>query len=170
MNNRLAFRKAAVAGVALLALAVQAAERRPASGDPAPTALGISREGEPIGLEQGGGRVQVVTFWASWCGPCLKELPVLEGLQRTAKDRVRVVAVNIEDPARFRVLAEKLSSLSLTLANDGNKSASGSYGVKGIPHLVIIGKDGKIIAVHRGYSEDAIDRILAEINGALAAL
>ncbi|MEO8103478.1 MAG: hypothetical protein ABI790_13205 [Betaproteobacteria bacterium] len=43
-----------------------------------------------------------------------------------------------------------------------------AYGVKGIPHMVIIGKDGKVISVHRGYSEEALDGLLAEINAALS--
>ena len=51
---------------------------------------------------------------------------------------------------------------------DPGMQVRSAYGVKGIPHLVLIGRNGKIINVHRGYSEEALDSIIAEINRALA--
>ena len=122
-----------------------------------------------IHTTQFAGKVLVVTFWASWCGPCKAELPVLEGLQIAAKGNVKVVAVNIEPRETFRAVSRALSSLNLALTNDPNKWYSTAYGVNGIPHMVIIGKDGKILHVHRGYSEGALDGFVAEINAALAA-
>ena len=152
----------------LCAVTAHAADSRPGAGDAAPAPLGLDRDGNALEVAQGGNKVQVVTFWATWCAPCRAELPKLEGIQRVAKDRVRVVAVNIEERAKFRTIAKTLESLTLTVAHDYNKVASSAYGVDGIPHLVIIGRDGRIVAVHRGYSEESIEGILAEINGALA--
>jgi len=111
----------------------------------------------------------IVTFWASWCGPCLKELPLLEGIQKAGKGSVQVVAVNIEDRARFRMLHDKLKSFALQITHDYDKSSREAYGVNGIPHMLIIGRDGRIQRVHRGYSEEGVDRIIGEINAALAA-
>ncbi len=159
--------RAAIA-LACFACASAFAATRPGPGDAAPRSLGLARNGDAVEVERSTGKVQVVTFWASWCGPCKKELPILEGLQRAAKDRVRVVAVNIEDRAQFRKVAQVLESLTLTLTHDYGKAASEAYGVNGIPHLVIIGRDGRIVAVHRGYSEESIDSILGEINAELA--
>ena len=141
----------------------------PGPGDTPPPGLGVTMDGSPVEVGQSAGKVTVVTFWASWCGPCRKELPMLEGLQRVAKDRVQVVAVNIEDRDQFRRVARALDTLTLKITHDYNKSARDAYGVKGIPHMLIIGRDGRILAVHRGYSENAIDGILDEINAALAA-
>ena len=137
-------------------------------GDTPPQSLGMTIEGDEIDAGKYSGKVLVVTFWASWCGPCRKELPLLEGIQRAAKDSVKVVAVNIEDRDQFRKVAKALSTLTLQLAHDYRKKSSEAYGVNGIPHLVLIGRDGKIIKIHRGYSEESVDSILAEINGALA--
>lgn len=142
---------------------------RPGPGDTPPAGLGLATDGTAAEVGQSAGKVTVVTFWASWCAPCRKELPMLEGLQRAAKDRVQVVAVNIEDREQFRRVARTLSSLTLKITHDYDKQAHDAYGVSGIPHMVIIGRDGRILAVHRGYSEQAIDGILAEINEALAA-
>lgn len=139
------------------------------SGDIPPPSLGVTRDGEDIDTSQFAGKVLVVTFWASWCGPCKKELPMLEGIQRVGgKDRIQVVAVNIEGSEQFRKVSKALSTLSLQITHDYGKKSSGAYGVKGIPHLVLIGRDGKVISVHRGYSEESIDSIISEINVALA--
>ncbi|MEO8384088.1 MAG: TlpA disulfide reductase family protein, partial [Betaproteobacteria bacterium] len=121
-----------------------------------------------IETTQYAGKVLVVTFWASWCGPCRAELPILENLQRAAKGSVQVVAVNIEERDTFRAVARALAPLTLTITNDPRQQHHDAYGVKGIPHMVIIGKDGKILHVHRGYSESALDGFVAEINAALA--
>ena len=139
-------------------------------GDKPHPQLGVTLDGKPVELAEGAGKVQVVTFWATWCAPCLKEIPVLEGLQRTVKDRLRVVAVNIEDRAQYRkaLRAFENSKFTITLAHDYNKASSTAYGVKGIPHMVIVGKDGKIINVHRGYNDEALEPLVAELNTALA--
>jgi thiol-disulfide isomerase/thioredoxin len=133
-------------------------------------ALGVTREGEPVEPKQFAGKVLIVTFWASWCGPCLQELPKLEGIQRAAgKDNIQVVAVNIEDRDQFRRLHSQLSSsFKVLLTHDYNKASREAYGVKGIPHMFIIGRDGRIQKIHIGYGERSIDSIIAEINAALA--
>lgn len=138
-------------------------------GDTPPPSIGVTIDGEEIVTSKYAGKVLVVTFWASWCGPCKKELPMLEGIQRVAgKGQVQVVAVNTESPEQFRKIAKTLASLTLQLSHDYRKKSAEAYGVNGIPHLVLIGRDGKVINVHRGYSEESIDSILDEINGALA--
>jgi thiol-disulfide isomerase/thioredoxin len=140
----------------------------PAKGDPAPQVIGTNVEGVALETGQYRGKVLVVTFWATWCGPCMRELPMLESMQRLAgKDHLQVVAVNIEDGQVFRKVAKKLASFQLTLAHDERKRGTDAYGVNGIPHMVIIGRDGTILKVNRGYSEEALDGILAEINAAL---
>ena len=155
----------------LASLATGAGQEKPspAPGDVAPPRLGITRDGDDVET-QFAGKVLIVTFWASWCGPCLQELPKLEGIQRVAgKERVQVVAVNIEDRDQFRRIHRKLSSFALLLSHDFNKASREAYGVDGIPHMLIIGRDGRILKVHRGTAEGSLDQIIAEINAALAA-
>jgi len=146
----------------------KAEKKKLGPGDTPPAGLGRTRDGDEIDTSKYAGKVLVITFWASWCPPCRAELPVLEGLKKAAKGNVEVVAINIEDRDTFRKLARHLSSLTLTLTHDNGKRQHDAYGVNGIPHMVIIGKDGKILNVHRGYSEAAIDGFVAEINAALA--
>lgn len=154
----------------LSAHAVDAPAKQLIAGEIPPVALGSTRSGDDIVTTQFAGKVLVVTFWASWCAPCRLEMSMLERLQLVAgKDRLQVVAVNIEAREKFRAITRALSGLALTLTNDPNKNFSEAYGVRGIPHMVIIGKDGKVIKVHRGYGEASLDGLLVEINAALAS-
>ena len=155
------------ATIAVLAVC-GAKDAGPGKGDIAPPVLGTTADGTTIEVPQFKGKVLVVTFWATWCGPCMRELPMLESLQRVAgKEKLQVVAVNIEDRAVFRKVSQRLTSFQLTVAHDYGKRGSDAYGVNGIPHMVIIDRDGVILKVNRGYSEESLDGILAEINAAL---
>jgi len=157
----------------MLPLPTLALADAPRAGDPAPDVdLGSGLDGKPVRVADSNGQVVVLSFWASWCGPCRKELPQLEGLQRVAEQKklgLQVVAVNIEDRETFRKIAPKLGEMHAKLVNERNKRSAAAYGVKGIPHLVIIGRDGRIVKIHVGYGEKSIDGILSEINAQLQA-
>lgn len=141
----------------------------PRAGDTAPDFVGYDADGQPLSVAAYAGKVVVLSFWASWCGPCKKELPLLEGIARTAgKERIQVLAVNVESSEIFRRLARRTSDLQMLVASDAGQEAQRSYGVRGIPHMVIIGKDGHIIRVHRGYSEAGVDAVVDDLNRALA--
>jgi peroxiredoxin len=153
----------------LFALASTSARAMPTTGDSAPDFAGRTYDGQSLSLAAYTGKVVVLTFWASWCPPCQKEIPILEGIQRVAgKDRIQVIAVNIENRETFRRIAPKMSSLQLTVASDTAKEAQAAYGVNGIPHMVIIDRSGRIVQVHRGYTEEAVDEVLKDVNKALA--
>jgi thiol-disulfide isomerase/thioredoxin len=139
-----------------------------AIGETLPPYLGIDRENNKINASDYVGKVLVVTFWASWCGPCIKELQVLENLQNAAKKSVQVIAINIEDRDKFKSVSRALSALSLKIAHDYTKSVAEKFGVNGIPHMLIIGRDGKVLNVHRGYGDGMIPQLAAEINAAIA--
>jgi thiol-disulfide isomerase/thioredoxin len=126
-------------------------------------------DGTEISLDTTSGKAYVVSFWASWCGPCRRELPILSNIQRIAGARIQVIAVNIEDREVFRKLQHSVVALGLTPAFDPGRKAQHAYGVNGIPHMIIIGRDGRISAVHRGYGEDALPDIATDLNNALAA-
>lgn len=141
----------------------------PKAGDKAPDFLGRDREGQAVSVSTYAGRIVVLSFWASWCGPCQRELPMLEGIQQTAgKERIQVIAVNIESSEMFRKIARRTGSLQMLVASDAAKDAQQAYGVSGIPHMVIVGKDGQIMRVHRGYSDAGVDDVIEDLNQALA--
>ena len=153
-----------------LAVLTSTSHAAPGPGDVPPPDVGHTSAGDEVLLTNYSGKVVVMSFWASWCPQCIKELPILEALQdQVGKDHIAVIAVNTESPDVFRRVTRLMrDKLHLELVSDANGAAQHAYGVNGIPHLVIIGRDGRILRVHRGYSEDGLDDILADINRALA--
>lgn len=150
------------------ATAAPAPSMVPGVGEQAPAEFGKKLDGTMLTTADHAGKVVVLTFWATWCPYCLKELPILEAIQKKAGgDHLQVIAVNTEGRDIFRKVERALRSLTLQLAWDPGEQSAKAFGVKGIPHLVIIGRDGKIVRVYRGYGEDSLEGILADINAAL---
>lgn len=138
-------------------------------GDVAPPLLGKDRHGDVVDLAKLRGKVVVVTFWASWCTYCLKELPVLDVLQKHAGDKLlQVVAVNVKDSTQdYRLMMRQMGDYTIRMTRDRDGRIADGYGVNAYPNLWIIDPDGKVAAHHRGYTEDALDRIIDDINRVL---
>jgi thiol-disulfide isomerase/thioredoxin len=136
-------------------------------GDVAPDNLGRASTGGKVKLSDYRGKIVIVSFWASWCAPCRKELPVLAAIQKNAtRDKIVVFAVNwMESDDRYRAIIRTLKDVDLAFVSDQNGYFGGEYGVKAIPHMIIIGRDGRIAAVHVGYGESEIPTLVREING-----
>ena len=152
----------------LLASTIHYASAAPGSGDMAPGYIGTTLDDKELAVSNFRGKVVVVSFWATWCPYCLKELPILEGIQQSAgADKVQVIAINTEERAVFRKVSRALSQLTLGMSYDPGKKSATLYGVNGIPHLVIIGRDGRILKVYRGYDESSLDGIVESLNAAI---
>jgi thiol-disulfide isomerase/thioredoxin len=147
-------------------------EAAPGPGDMPPPDIGHNMAGDEMLLPNYAGKAVIVTFWATWCAYCLKELPILERVQvKAGKDQMAVIAVNTEDADVFRRATRIMrTSMQIELVSDANGNAQRSFGVKGIPHMVIIGRDGHILRVYTGYSEERLTEIVADINKALRPL
>lgn len=162
------------AGVLLacvVAFAAHAGAPKVGRGDLPPDVFGKDESGQPISLESHRGKVVIVTFWATWCPYCLKELPILENIQnRAGKDRIEVIAVNWkEDRDTYRAVRRALKDLTLTLTSDTSGRIGEAYGVETIPHMLMIGKDGRVDGVHRGYSEADLEDIVGDLNRLMTA-
>jgi peroxiredoxin len=153
---------AVVLACALVAAVAQAAVS-PKVGDEPPPKLAWHAK-----LSDYRGKIVIISFWASWCAPCRHELGVLAAIQKQAtRDKVVVFSVNwLEDAGKFRELQRffKDKQLDLTLISDSDGYIGNQYNVKAIPYMVIIGRDGRIAAIHVGYGEGEIDLFAAEIN------
>lgn len=132
---------------------------------------GKDRAGDLVDLVQHRGKIVVVTFWASWCGRCRKELPGLDALQKHAGDKIlKVIAVNVQDsPADYRLMMRQMKSYTIAMTRDPDGKISEGYGVKAFPNLWIIDPQGRVAAHHVGYGEDSLDALVDEINGIIAA-
>jgi thiol-disulfide isomerase/thioredoxin len=138
---------------------------KPEVGDIPPDFLGKNLAGEEILLSHYKGKVVVITFWATWCGPCKKELPVLGSLQKKLDPSdLQVISINHRDNRKnFKVMAEALKDHPLVLTFDKGNKIGRRYGVSGIPHMVILDREGKIKNTHVGYSESSMREMLLEI-------
>ncbi|MFT4974931.1 MAG: thiol-disulfide isomerase/thioredoxin [Myxococcota bacterium] len=114
------------------------------------------------------GKVVVLAFWASWCGPCQRELPALKELQGTLSDDVQIVLVNVDKDARDaqRFLRRiDISDDDLIVAMDNEAVALGSYSVLSMPTSFVIDRNGTVKLAKVGYSAD---KGLSEVEAAIA--
>jgi peroxiredoxin len=131
---------------------------------PAPDFSLPALDGSTVSLANFHGKKKVVvTFWASWCGPCRMEMPGLRQFyerQRKHSDRFELLAISIDDtrkPAEDYATSMKLPFP--VLLDSGRKTAD-AYGVTAIPTLFVIDENGKVIYGHTGV-EQAMEFILA---------
>ncbi|MBA3452979.1 MAG: redoxin family protein [Deltaproteobacteria bacterium] len=112
-----------------------------------PTITSGGTLGAAVSLPDLHGKVIVLDFWATWCGPCLKAMPKLDVLARTHPDVV-VLAINLDDAGAASTIWKERGYRIQLLADDGQVSQR--YGVSTIPHSVVIDRGGVVRLVARG--------------------
>jgi thiol-disulfide isomerase/thioredoxin len=154
---------------ALLCVAFPAGAKLEAGTTP-PDYLGKTPDRDEVHVSQYRGRVVVVTFWASWCGPCRRELPALDALKKAAGDRAEIVAVNVKDtPEDYRLIRRQLKGTALTFTHDRDGKISEAFKVTSYPNLYVIDQAGVISRVHVGFGEGSLGQIIDDINALLVA-
>lgn len=143
----------------------------PLVGKPAPAVQGELLDGSKFSLEEHSAKnVVLLDFWATWCGPCVEELPVLMKLAEEFKHKgVVLYAVNEEEDAETigKFLQAKNWKLNVVLDADGKHGSA--FAVSGIPQLVVIGRDGKVRHVHVGFAPEVEQLLRTELNAILAS-
>ena len=135
---------------ALLALAVPSFAAAPSVPGPAFTLTG--RDGKPVSLSEFKGDVVMINFWASWCGPCRQEMPLLDSIYRQYKSLGFVLlGVNVEPDSKAANAWLKRTPVSYPILYDTQSAVSKLYQVQGMPTTVILGRKGNIRYVHQGY-------------------
>jgi thiol-disulfide isomerase/thioredoxin len=111
--------------------------------------------GGELDLAREKGKVVVLDFWASWCGPCIKSLPgLIEAMSAFPADRVKFIGVNQgEPPDQVKTFLET-RRWKLEVALDSSQTVGRLYEVEGIPHTVVIAPDGKVAFVQSGASPE----------------
>ena len=167
--------RAARAAMVTLGLAalfrVQAAEPAELQQFPPDAPLGQTLDGEARRLADFAGKPVIVFFWASWCPYCRNEYPVLERLQQAAgRERLQVVAVNVEERAVFRKVHRHLAEATqLTLTYDpGEHAAKAFKKPSSLPYTLLLRADGSVAARQAGWGEGSPQFMLEQLNAVLA--
>jgi thiol-disulfide isomerase/thioredoxin len=160
--------------VALTLAACDSGEpQSPLVGKPAPgfQIPAVSRAVGDVSLEQYRGKVVLLDFWATWCGPCLAIMPHIDELQKKYRDKgLVVIGITTEDPKVVDGWKESTGrTVSYELLADLSAQANRDYGVTNLPTTVLIGRDGKVRHVEVGADpEGGVATLAAQVEAALA--
>ena len=151
----------------LLAGAAAAADLRVWAGGPAPALVLKDLDGGSRQLSDYRGKVILVNFWATWCGPCRDEMPSIQELKdKLAGKPFVVLAVNLDEPeSRIRKFLSQMK-LDFTILLDPERKAARAWGARILPASYVIGPDGSVAYSYLG----AIDWNAPEVRKAIERL
>jgi peroxiredoxin len=137
-------------------------------GQKAPDFALKSSTGENLRLSEYRGDVVMINFWATWCGPCRQEMPLLDELyNRYQRVGFNLLGVNIDDDSRRAMqMAEELG-IDFPVLFDASKEVSRLYEVEAMPVTVLVDREGTVRYVHHGYKPGYEDKYLDQIRSLL---
>ena len=138
------------------------------TGQAAPDFALKSSTGDNLRLSEYRGDVVMVNFWATWCGPCRQEMPLLDELySRYERVGFSLLGVNIDDDSRKAMNMVSDLGVSFPVLFDARKEVSKLYEVEAMPVTVLIDREGTIRYVHHGYKPGYEDKYLEQIRSLL---
>jgi len=137
-------------------------------GQDAPDFALKSSTGENLRLSEYRGDVVMINFWATWCGPCRQEMPLLDELysryQRVGFD---LLGVNIDDDSDRAMQMVRELGVSFPVLFDSRKEVSKLYEVEAMPVTVLVDREGRVRHVHHGYKPGYEEKYLDQIRSLL---
>lgn len=109
------------------------------------------------------GKIALIDFWASWCRPCRAEIPNIANIYNKYGKDIVVISLNVWDKNDARVKAIKDLKMNWVQLTDETSNATDTYGIEGIPHIMLIGKDG--IILNRDLRGEDIEKAVKEALG-----
>lgn len=138
------------------------------SGQAAPDFVLKSASGENLRLSEYRGDVVMINFWATWCGPCRQEMPLLDELySRYQRVGFSLLGVNIDDDSRRAMQMVEDLGVSFPVLFDAAKEVSRMYQVEAMPVTVLVDRSGNVRHVHHGYKPGYEEKYLTQIRALL---
>jgi len=138
-------------------------------GTVAPEIALRDRDGKPVNVADLKGHVVLVDFWASWCGPCREELPVLDALYKKYRAKgLVVVGVGLDHEADKLTKFLRASPISFPVVHDEKGAVANRYGPPKMPSSYLIDRRGIIRHVHAGFKASDRAQLERELNELLA--
>ena len=142
-------------------------------GDTPPTIDMADQTGKTVDLTSLKGKVVVIDFWASWCGPCRQEMPVLEELHKKyGAQELAIIGINIDSNSKKINKFLKGTAVTFRIVHDRKLAVASKYEPATMPSSHLVGTDGKIRHVHEGFRkkdagelEERIKALLTETTG-----
>jgi peroxiredoxin len=121
-------------------------------GSLAPDFTLVARDGGKVTLAGLKGQVVMINFWATWCGPCRQEMPLLAQLHAKYEPLgFTMLGVNVEPDSAAAVAWLKGVPVTFPILFDTDSAVAGRFGVEGMPSTVLVDRNGQVRYVHRGY-------------------
>ncbi len=137
-------------------------------GQVAPDFALKSATGENLRLSEFRGDVVMINFWATWCGPCRQEMPLLDELySRYQRVGFNLLGVNIDDDSRRAMQMVEELGVTFPVLFDARKEVSKLYEVEAMPVTVIVDRQGTVRYVHHGYKPGYEEKYLDQIRSLL---
>ncbi|MDH3527020.1 MAG: TlpA family protein disulfide reductase [Gammaproteobacteria bacterium] len=132
---------------------------------PAPDFTLKSDSGENLRLSEMRGEVVLINFWASWCGPCRQEMPILSELHDKYKTMgFTVLGINVEENSSDARKLLKEMPVSFPVLFDNDSSVSKQYDVAAMPSTVLVDRDGNMRYLHKGYKPGLEDTYVDQVR------
>ena len=127
----------------------------PVEGRPVPIFSLVTPDGTEVSSEALAGRAVAINFWATWCGPCRHEIPLLVERQAELPEELLILAVNLrEAEAQIAEFAEDVA-MELPIVLDPDGDVSDLFGVRGLPTTVFVDPQGNLTATWQGVLDRA---------------
>lgn len=119
---------------------------------PAPDFTLKSRGGENLKLSEFRGQVVMINFWASWCGPCRQEMPLLDQLYQHYRPLgFTILGINVEEDVSQAAKLLREIPVTFPILFDGSNTVAEQYHLDAMPTTVLVDRDGKMRFLHLGY-------------------
>jgi thiol-disulfide isomerase/thioredoxin len=123
-----------------------------------------SLSGEKVGLEQFRGRIVLLDFWATWCGPCRISMPVMERIQKEYPQDLSLLAINLQEPRDLVENYVRKQNLRSMVLLDEDGEVGRAYQSHSIPMHVLIDREGIVRHVQIGFSPRVADDLRRQIE------